>query len=469
MLWPIAHPLRFAQDDIPFLSPLRRGEKGERSLLTVVGALALILLVACQPVVAAPGSAAGAKDLQPLVLWHALPPDATETLLAQVEEFNASNPWGITLAVERLATPSALRAQLKAAATRGHLPDLALVEPADLAELLSTGGLVDLQPYANSPDDGLDAADRQDLLPLFFDGSTVQPGQGPTAAWTSAPAYLHLFVLYYNADWLARLGAAAPPSDWEGFKQLCQAAITGVGTSERFGYVYANDSVPLLSWIWGRGGDVLSADNRHTTFNGPAGVASLALLHDLVDSGCAYVGDTASARDDFAHGQALFSFDSTAELGTYRRAIEAAGIFKNWGIAAPPHTTDRPIVVASGPRWTIWRTTPQRQQAAWRVVRWFSNPLQTAGWAFRLRAFPVRASAVRALIMSALDDPAYRAGLELLTAARNEPYPPGWDDLRRLMAQATAQAAHGVSPQRALDDAAAEADRILSAYPPGDR
>ncbi len=416
-------------------------------------ALALVLLVACGSAPGVSGLLSGVQPLQPLVLWHALPPQATETLLEQVEQFNAQNPWGIRLAVERLSTSSALRAQLQAAATRGRLPDLALLDPADLGEVLNTGGLVDLRSYADDPQEGLDRADRDDLLPLFF-------GQSATA-WVGARAYLHLFVLYVNSDWLARLGAA-PPSDWEAFRQLCLNAVATTNALDHVGYVYVEDEALFLSGLWSRGGDALSSDGRHVAFNSQAGLDTFALFNELVKSGCAYVGDRAAARDDFAHGRTLFTFASTAELQDYRQAIETAGILNRWAIAAPPHTTEQPVVVASGPYWTIWRTAPERQRAAWRVIRWFTSPVTMASWAYRLHALPVRASAARALSATLIDDRPMQAALDLLTVARSEPIQPGWGEVRRLIAQALTQAAHGAPPERALNDAADLAERILS-------
>lgn len=416
-------------------------------------ALALLLIIACGSAPAAPGLLSGVRPLQPLVLWHALPPQTTETLLEQVELFNAQNPWGIRLAVERLSTPAALRAQLKAAAVRGRLPDLALLEPADLGEVLNTGGLVDLRPYADDPQEGLDRADRDDLLPLFF-------GDGATP-WVGAPAYLHLFVLYYNADWLAQLGAA-PPSNWEDFRQLCLNAVATTNALDHVGYVYVEDEALFLSWLWGRGGDALSSDGRHVAFNRQAGLDASALLNELVKSGCAYVGDKAIAQEDFAYGRTLFTFASTAELEDYRETIERVGILNRWAIAAPPHTTEQPVVVASGPYWTIWRTTPERQRAAWRVIRWFTSPATTVRWAYRLYALPVRTSAARALGATLIDDRPMQVALDLLSVARSEPVLPGWGDVRRLMAQALTQAAHGVPPDQALNEAADLAERILS-------
>lgn len=416
-------------------------------------ALAFILLVACGPAPAVSGLLSGVQPLQPLVLWHALSPQATETLLEQVEQFNAYNPWGIRLAVERLSTPAALRAQLKAAAVRGRLPDLALLDPADLGELLNTGGLVDLHPYADDPQEGLDRADRDDLLPLFF-------GDGATP-WVGAPAYLHLFVLYYNVDWLAQLDAA-PPSNWEEFRQLCLTAVATTNALNHVGYVYAENEALFLSWLWSRGGDAFSYDGRHVAFSSQAGLDAFTLINELVKSGCAYVGDSATARNDFAHGRTLFTFASTAELEDYAKAIKDAGILNRWAIAAPPHTTEQPVVVASGPHWTIWRTTPERQRAAWRVICWFTSPATSASWTYRLHALPVRASAARALSATLIDNRPMRTALDLLTVARSEPIQPGWDDVRRLMAQALTQAAHGVPPERALNDAADLAERLLS-------
>lgn len=415
--------------------------------------LSLILLVACGSTAMATGPLSGVQPLQPLILWHALPPRATETLLEQVEQFNAQNPWGIRLAVEHLSTPAALRAQLKAAATRGRLPDLALLDPADLGEVLNTGGWVDLRPYADDPQEGLDRADRDDLLPLFFGESTLP--------WVGAPAYLHLFVLYYNADWLAQLNAA-PPSTWEDFRQLCLDAIATTNALDHVGYVYAQDEALPLSWLWSRGGDALSSDGRHVAFNSQAGLDAFALVNELVKSGCAYIGDAAAARDDFAHGRALFTFASTAELEDYKEAIDAAGVLNRWAITAPPHTTEQPVVLASGPYWTIWRTTLERQRAAWRVIRWFTSPTTAAGWAYRLHALPVRASAARALSATLVDDRPMQVALDLLSVARSEPILPGWGDVRRLMAQASTQAARGVPPDRALNEAADLAERILS-------
>ncbi|NLE76272.1 MAG: ABC transporter substrate-binding protein [Chloroflexi bacterium] len=396
---------------------------------------------------------------QTVVFWHTSREMHGETLQAMAAEFNAGNAWGIQVQAVYIGSYGEIFRRLQEAIHGGQTPDLAVAYANQTALYARTGGIVPLEPYLASERFGLSAAEQADIFPAFLAADRLPEAGGQLMGF---PTYRSADVLYYNLTWLQRLGYEGPPQTWTQFEEMCQRAADPA--NDATGYAFSASASTFAGWVWSRGGELLTTDGR-AAFQGAPGVQALTMLQRLAASG----GLQAAAEylDDqraFTAGRALFTFGSSAGLPYYQEEIQSAGSPFQWGVAPFPSSTGRPVVVAYGPSWTVFRSTPEKQLAAWLFTRWFTQPENTARWAMAANYFPVRQSA---LSLPAMQEylaahPQYRAAFETLPYGRVEPSLAAWNEARGLLNGAVAAALRGEKAEAALRTAAEAADALLA-------
>ncbi len=99
-----------------------------------------------------------------------------------------------------------------------------------------------------------------------------------------------------------------------------------------------------------------------------------------------------SGQNRFANGEVLFVFGSSSGLPFYADAVGKAGKFK-WDIALPPQSGPKPAINLYGASVSVYKTTPEKELAAWLVVKFLGEKAQTTRWAIQTGYLPVRASA----------------------------------------------------------------------------
>ncbi|MBN1888057.1 MAG: extracellular solute-binding protein [Thermoflexales bacterium] len=396
-----------------------------------------------------------------VILWYAMDAAASRELVELVDEFNAENPWGITVVPQAQANYVHLLQRLETTFARGAAPDLTALYPYHAAAYALDGRVVGLDAYIDHPEWGLSQADLNDLLPGLlesernsqFDKQVVSFPLGPDA-----------FVLVYNVDWLRSLGHQGPPASWTTFKELCEQAVTdmdGDGQPDTAGYAFVPDSLVFSALVLARGGQLLSADGRQVLFNSPAGVQALSTLQELYRSKCAYsVAGWGWDRQDLATARVLFNIVPSSALLGYQAIIERESAFR-WGVAPLPHDTPTPVTPLQGQSWTVLKTTPERQVAAWLFVRWFAQARQVRRWARASSTVPIRLSVARELLEIPDTPPAFKTVLELATYGQPEPSTPAWNALRGMAVEAMQAVVEGADPKNALDRAAMSANSIL--------
>src|SRR5512139_3428910 len=103
-------------------------------------------LAACAPSTATPFvSPLVRPEGQELILWHSFEGLLRDALLAQVDEFNATNPWRIVVVPEFHGDAQQLGAELQAAVKAGTVPDLVIRNAADVWAL--GDAMVPIQTY----------------------------------------------------------------------------------------------------------------------------------------------------------------------------------------------------------------------------------------------------------------------------------------------------------------------------------
>ncbi len=339
----------------------------------------------------------------------------------------------------------------------GSRPDLAMLYPSDIAALVKGGWLAVLDDYMQDEQVGFMEGDMEDIAPAYVDR---YPQFGNRVY---SVGFMHsMEVMYYNADLLRAAGLGKPPETWDEFAKVCAAVSK---PPDVYCYEMKADATDFVTWVYSRGGDMVGANGRTAAFNQKAGVEALTLLNDLFRKRYAIAASRAFQEpSDFAAGKVAFTFDSTLGLGFYDRAIKGAGKMMAWGIAPSPRTVSKPVVNLYGPSLAIYKTTEDKQRAAFAFAKWVMDQEPSAAWVQATGYFPARASTKTRLADFLGTNPLYANAFDWLPYGRSEPNVAGWNAVRGFLAEAMVAVASGkATPDDALKDAARKANGALAA------
>ncbi|MBN1136232.1 MAG: extracellular solute-binding protein, partial [Anaerolineae bacterium] len=405
-----------------------------------------------------PPTAALPPTMTTIVFWEPYPLDRPEgqLLFEMARDFETATP-GVRVEVAAksgvLGVYEAILLQLQEG---GELPDLAVAFPSSIAELAAQGLVAPLDGYVNDPELGLSDADLADIYSSALEAGRFPALGGQLLAFPFAHNAIGMWV---NDSLLAQAGWKQPPATWAEFEQACFDvwAQTGVRC---LAFV---ESVSVFdAWLYSRGGQQLSDDGTRATFNSSAGVESLALLRRLMDAGLAWrPEETYGDYVAFTNGQTIFAFSSTGNnllyATAYDQAVQSGIPAFDWHQAMIPQADpSHPATVLYGPSFFILSGDPERQQAAWQLLRWLTSTPQAARWADKLAAMPVRASALTVMTDTLAAYPFIRQQTqEILPYARPEPAVVAEFQVREILYEAIISVTLGyTNPQAALDLAA---------------
>lgn len=379
----------------------------------IVVAIAALITARCKPTPTFEiGIYGDLENLNPsgqvVTYWYHYSGAEEEALLAMVDDFNATNEWGITVRGEYAGDYDEIYNRLIDSIPLGRVPDLSIALQSQAAAYTSLGGLVELTPYLESRRWGFDEEEWQDFFPFVKSGDDLPQFEGRYGF----PPSRSMELLFYNQDWLYELGYSHPPRTWEEFREMACAASDP--ETETYGYEFSADPSTFADWIFNWGGEMFDEESASYAFGEQAGLDGMEFLQDLLDEECIILETVQQgAQADFGAGKVLFTIDSTFWLPDYRSSVVRGAGF-NWSVAPLPTALSVPTVNIYGPSLSIFRTTPARQLAAWLFIRWFTEPTQQARWAQASFYFPVRASVAELLEDLFTANPSYAAAFEFL-------------------------------------------------------
>ena len=404
-----------------------------------------------------------------IIFWQPFALDRSQGLLLgeMIRDFEAENPDLEVTIAPKSGYASIHGSMLAALAGDEALPDLGVAFPSMIAEYAAYGALAPLDPYVYDLELGLSDEDLADIQPALLESGRLPAYGGQLMAF---PFVQNAVGMWVNNRLLTRGGWDHPPATWQEFEQACFDILAATGVRC---YPFVESVSTFNAWLYSRGGDQLDADGQSAVFNGPAGVESLALLRRLLDAGLAWrpeepFGDYVA----FANGEAAFTFSSTGNSSWYVDAYEGAiyrgnAPFRWYQTMIPQADPARPATVLYGSSFFIVGGDPEKELAAWRLIRWFTGPRQTGRWASELEAMPVRASALGVMTDTLETYPFYQAQVEkILPYGRPEPAVRGELEVREILHTAIISVTQGFSdPQTALDEAARDANAVLRRVP----
>ncbi len=324
-----------------------------------------------------------------VIYWHNRPQKDQDFLQGMLDEFNKSNPYGITAKAEIAgASYPDVYNKVTAAIQAGKPPSISVAYQNQAAFYRGQGAVIDLKPFINSKKYGLSEADLKDYFATFLASDANPQYKGEILGF---PTQRSMDVMFYNKDWLTKLGYSEPPKDWKTWTEAVCKASQETG---KYGWALRHDASNFASMVFSFGGRILAEDGTKYVFDSQAGVDALTLIQKVIADKCAVEIPTSERygeQNRFGKGEVLFVFASNSGLPYYQQAVDAGGKFQ-WGVTMLPNS-GKPAVNLYGASVSVYKTTPEQELAAWLVIKFLGEKAQTSRWAIQTGYLPVRQSA----------------------------------------------------------------------------
>jgi multiple sugar transport system substrate-binding protein len=405
--------------------------------------------------------------------WHNRPQTDQDLLQSMLDDFNKSNPYGITAHAEIAGAgyPDVYN-KVNAAIQAGQPPEMSVAYQNQAAFYRAQGAVIDLNPFLKSSKYGLSADDLKDYFQAFLDSDQNPQFSGERLGF---PTQRSMDVLYYNADMLKAAGLDSSPRDWKTWEDVACKASAGGGN--KTGWAVQHDASTFAAIVFGHGGQILSDDGKSYVFNSPAGVESLAMMQRMFKNKCAVEVPTSERNGEqnrFGAGQAMFTLGSSSGLPFYQQAVAGGGNF-TWSIDMPPDN-GKPAINLYGASISVYKTTPEKELAAWLVLKYLGEKTQTTKWATATGYLPVRQSAKQDVITAFKTDPkwgtvadAYAKMFDWAQYSKVESPVAGYDPVRDLIdkqVMTRVMTDFDTDPKSILDEAVTSANKILAENAP---
>jgi multiple sugar transport system substrate-binding protein/sn-glycerol 3-phosphate transport system substrate-binding protein len=353
-------------------------------------------------------------------------------MLAIVDEFNATNEWGITVEALDQGRYNDLEDAFNAAVQSGDLPDLVTGYTNAMANWYAVDAIVDLSPYVNDAYFGL-TADEQ----AAFFGGALEGGKAPDGTLFAFPISQSANVLFYNSGWAEELGFENPPANYAEFKAQACAATEANNTDDNpdndgtGGLVLYAGASNVASFVFANGGNMLNAAGDGYDFTDQTVVDTAEFLKDLWDSGCAFATES-YPNPEFATRKALFTMSSTAGLPYQFAAFEAEDAIQDeWTIAPFPGKDGGQAVNLFGQYVAIGNTNPERMMATWVFIKYLTSPEVQAKWIEGSAYYPTRSDTLPLIEAYSAENEIWAYGLSFLDYGKAEPAWASWTTVRR--------------------------------------
>lgn len=390
-----------------------------------------------------------------ITFWHAMRGDKEETLRQLLAEFEQANP-GLKVEPHFIGSNNKQWGSDYNSLYRGILESLAAHQPPDVAmvyenwttQLIDYGYIVPVQDYFGAAS-GFTRADLQDIVPVFRQANTYSG-----KVWT-LPFNKSIYVLYYNKNLFNSFHARVPLT-WDELRATARK-LTRPDRSV-YGVIVQPNVDSLGHLLYSYDSDFVSGNQA--VFNNSVGVASLKFWVDMVNADRTAF-PTFDPGGGFADGKAgMYIYTTSAFSHLKKNAKFRVGV-----APLPVIRGKKPHVQFAGTNLALFKTTPQRQAAAFRFIRFMASKSVSTRWALKTGYLPVRVSAVRSPEFQAFltANPEYRvAAVDSLRYAKVQPKVSAWESIRGIIDDAMFEAiSRRATSQEALDRAVALSNDLI--------
>jgi multiple sugar transport system substrate-binding protein len=369
---------------------------------------------------------------QKLTFWHVWgKSSAGEVLTEIIDQFNASNEWGIEVIALRKDSYGDLEFDFYRALESSGEPNVIVAYSNVLASLWNEELLADVNRYYYDAEYGFPADAQGEFYPHVLEASTYD------GARVGFPFSQSGNVIFYNRTWAKELGFQHPPRNSDEFKdQACAASYANNHDSDPLndgtgGYVLYPGTANILSWILAFEGKIFHPETQQYDFNSqPIQEVSL-FLKQLNHGGCAYQTRSYPNRE-FATRKALFTTSSSVGCQYQQKEIEKQGSRQDeWQLLAFPGMDGSQAIVIFPQMLGLVDKSPEQNLATWLFMKYLVSLEVQAKWAEGSQYYPVRFTAIAELSHFATLHPQWASGFDLISVGRAEPTHPSWELVRQ--------------------------------------
>jgi ABC-type glycerol-3-phosphate transport system substrate-binding protein len=363
-----------------------------------------------------------------LQVWHAFAGPADDLFTRQAAQFTAENEWGILVNPIGYGDYTSLFDAVNTALDSGQPPDLVAALPEQILAWDATGAVVDLNPYLTDPQWALASDAISDFPPIFWAQDNLNGKR------LGLPAQRSARFIFYNQTWGRELGFNNPPASTQDFRtQACAANASfrqdkDVTNDMKGGWVLDTHWQTTYSWLLAFGGSVVNGNTY--AFHTDPNLAALQFIKGLSDSYCAWPSET--PYDSFASRSALFVSADLAGLPAEAESMARLQNPDEWTVIPFPGS-QASALVAYGPSYSVPRSTPEKQLAAWLFTRWLLSAESQSQWVEATGLFPLRNSVLGMIQPYRQASPQWEAAVGYLSLAHGVPQLASWRKVRYVL------------------------------------
>lgn len=314
---------------------------------------------------------------QTVTLWHPWTGVRGTALAQMVTAYNRENPHKIHVKLQAWGSADSLLAGLSSAqADGGDVPNLVVLAPEVIQGTISSpdGSLLDLRPYLYAAESDISSA-IADEMPAGI----LLPVRAGERIY-GLPAVTDSPILIYNRSWAKELGFQADPITPTDFKQqLCAAATSNNHSKDRStrgtgGWLEDTSLMADLGWLSGYTDTLPFTSDGTEDFSSAAIEQTLAELKDLSATGCTWTGRNPIPLEYFTERKALMISLPASQVQSFWIATQAAQFTDNWAVLSYPSEQNTTSWTAFTSYYSILRSAPEQDLAAWLVLRWLTDP-----------------------------------------------------------------------------------------------
>jgi sn-glycerol 3-phosphate transport system substrate-binding protein len=426
----------------------------------------------------ATGTATTGGGTVEITMWHSEVAANLDTIQALTRRFNSSQSE-VKVKLAYQGTEAEEMTKLVASLGGGQLPDVVYMNEASTQRLIDSGAIAPVQDFIDQENYNLSDLDKKAVAYYTLDDKL----------W-AMPFGMIVPLLYYNKIPLREVGLDPenPPKDTEELRQASEKLVKrdSHGNLTRTGL-----AIDITAWhldlVLQEHGD-LYANNENgragrateVLFNGPTGQAFFQWWRDMVKDDLAInVGRNLTAADTFlamGAGRTAMTVGSSSALRSVVDVLEGglAQTKVELGVANQPGVpggTGLPGVYSRA-LWIMNRSPKEKQEAAWKYIKWLMEPEQQAEWYAGSGFLPVSISAYDLPAAKEIEAkyPQFKVAAELYLATSSSPATlgpllgPQLDVSEFINKQIEEMLVGDKDPIEALNDAAKESNETIAEY-----